>query len=264
MISFLVKVFGGVGVCRGTQVAEYIGARLNPTEGYENDMCIFVKNRPPAVFPDRSFYDVNDHPRACTWLLDHPEMKVITVSQVQTDEYMKILENDLVFIPHHHCNYERAKRPDREIRTVGVMGNVHSFYKYTSKIKRMFEDKGFEFIYIPSHTTREDCCEFYKAIDIQVVWRPHQKARLRDPLKLSNAGSFGIPSVCYPEEAYVREWGDKFIHVRSIEEMIDATCKLRDEPSWYEEMANRAILKAERYHMEHISKLYLQLEGLCS
>src|SRR3990167_7107951 len=28
---------------RGDQIAEYLGAKVNPTEGYENDICIYIK-----------------------------------------------------------------------------------------------------------------------------------------------------------------------------------------------------------------------------
>ena len=32
---------------RGNQMAEYLGGKLNPTEGYENDVCIYVKPHVP-------------------------------------------------------------------------------------------------------------------------------------------------------------------------------------------------------------------------
>ena len=35
---------------RGVQVAEQIGAKLNPEEGYENDVCIYVKPHVPKGF----------------------------------------------------------------------------------------------------------------------------------------------------------------------------------------------------------------------
>jgi hypothetical protein len=41
-ISFFTKK-GGSGEIRGKQVAEYIGARLNPETNFEKDLCIYVK-----------------------------------------------------------------------------------------------------------------------------------------------------------------------------------------------------------------------------
>ncbi|KKL03735.1 hypothetical protein LCGC14_2623170, partial [marine sediment metagenome] len=50
--------------------------------------------------------------------------------------------------------------------------------------------------------TREDVCEFYKTIDIQIAFRtPGKEVRppiFRNPLKVFNAGSFKIPTVAYP------------------------------------------------------------------
>ena len=265
MFSFFVKIWHGVGRCRGDQMAERLGGKLNPTDGFEDDVCIFVKDRPNWRFPDgnfplRSYYDVNDHPRACTWLLDNP-MKVIVVSKTMYAHHSACLNRkDLLLIPHHHCNYNRELRPERDVTTVGVIGNSRAFYGYDENVRKMFRENGFNFIYEQGYT-RELTVELYKSIDIQVVWRLHRKASLRDPMKLSNAGSFGIPTVAYPEQDFVEEWGDNFIPVHSLEEMMKQCCKLRDDKAYYAEMSNRALVKAEEYHIEHIAKLYQQLEG---
>ena len=49
MISFFIGG-GGSGIIRGEQVAHKLGAKLNPTSGYEDDVCIYVKGIPPIPF----------------------------------------------------------------------------------------------------------------------------------------------------------------------------------------------------------------------
>ena len=42
MISFFYGT-GGAGDIRGKQTADYLGGKKNPKEGFENDICIYVK-----------------------------------------------------------------------------------------------------------------------------------------------------------------------------------------------------------------------------
>ena len=49
---------------RGDQIADYIGAKLNPSSGFEDDVCIYVKphvERPPFDFKGKkSYLDIVD------------------------------------------------------------------------------------------------------------------------------------------------------------------------------------------------------------
>ncbi len=112
---------------------------------------------------------------------------------------------------------------------------------------------------------RETAVEFYRTIDIQFSFRPtHPRYIINhmNPLKLSNAGSFGIPTVSYPEPAYVAEWKDECIWSESITQLVKQAKMLSVTPSLYKELSEKAIKKAESYHIDNIAKLYLKLGSL--
>ena len=79
-------------------------------------------------------------------------------------------------------------------------------------------------------------------------------------LKLANAGSFGIPTISYPEPAYTNEWSDEAIYSDSLYELIRQAKKLSNNREQYKEMSEKALKKAESYHIDNISKLYLDLK----
>lgn len=106
--------------------------------------------------------------------------------------------------------------------------------------------------------------DFYYDMDIQVGYRPKSKFRgmapYQNPNKLGNSSSFGIPMVAYPEPSYVREFGDSFVHAHSIEEILAQIKRLKDDPLYYKYMAQKALAIAEDYHIDNVSKRYLDLE----
>ena len=67
-ISIFFNTRSGSGKCRGAQICKYINANANPADGYENDVCIWVK-RPPyypdtnvlvSKIPKHSYIDIVD------------------------------------------------------------------------------------------------------------------------------------------------------------------------------------------------------------
>lgn len=259
-ISFFTGMMDASGVCRGLQVCEYLGAKFNPTSGYENDICIFVKKRPPDSFPKHSYYDVVDHPRAGTWLLEHPNMKVIATSVLQKEYLSKVLgRKDIILIPHHHCNYERVRRNDRPVKNVGFIGNLKTFQYDLYELCNRLSKSGLNLIFRYKYSNRQDVVNFYNKIDIQIIWRFNIRHNYHNPLKLSNAGSFGIPTISYPEPNFVTEWNDYFIPVLTIDKLFQKIEWLRDEKN-YKQISDKVIEKAEEYHIEKISKLYLELK----
>jgi hypothetical protein len=260
-ISFFAKVTDGSTYCRGLQISEYLGAKLNPISVYDDDICIFVKKPPPNSFPKYSYYDVVDYPRAGSWLLLHPEIKIIVISKIEKQYYSRVLNRmDLILIPHHHCNYDCEKRDRKEVKTVGTIGNINTFYYDWDIVKSKFEKENINFIYETVCRNRYDVINFYKKIDVQVIWRRKLKEQIHNPLKLSNAGSFGIPTIAWPEKDFIYEWDGDFISVTSIDDMVKEVCKLRNNKDYYNEMSLKSLAKAEEYHIEKISKLYLELK----
>lgn len=241
-------------------MAEYLNAKRNPKTGYEDDTCIFIKVGWIENYPKRSYLDIVDAGRWLEWAKAHPTIKVIASSVVAKNFLSEYLNRDVVLIPHHHCNFERWVRPDREVKTVGILGSINSFRYPVEKFRKQLSEIGLELKVGRGLRTREEVVEFYKSIDIHVTWRYKVSyARLKNTLKLSNACSFGIPTVACPERAYINEYGGYYIPARTIDELISSIKFLKDNHTFYREYADKGVIKAEAYHIENISKLYLKL-----
>ncbi len=267
---------GGSGYIRGTQMARYLNGKNNPAEGYEDDFCIYVKITPPHPFcpkvtPKHVYSDVDDSYEASVFLKDHPEFGVIAIS-LTAQEYLKKLlrREDVFYIPHQHCNFERRLRPQREVKTVGIIGQKSSFQYPTEEFRKKVEDIGMELKYEEDywHTykgnkqqeMRLNVADFYLSLDVQVVFRPQAKYKLlapfANPNKMGNSASMGIPTVAYPEKSYVREFEGCFLPANTIGEMVEWLRKLKDDPILYEDIAKKNLERSEFYHIDNIAKMY--------
>ena len=256
---------GTAGYVRGEQMADALGGKKNPESGYENDICIYVKILPPENPPKHSYADVDDSTRLAEYLGTHRNLGVIVIS-TNTAKYLakRLQRNDIIVIPHAHCNYENWTRPDREVKTVGVIGSITSFQADTEGFKNRLKEIGLEFSYQKEYwdtyqNNRLKVCDFYKTIDIQVCWRPKMFAKhFKNPNKLVNAGSFGIPTIAYMETGF-KEWEKKFIDVVRINEMIAFCYKLKEDKGYYDYYAQLALEKAKENHIDNIIELYKKL-----
>jgi hypothetical protein len=266
---------GGSGYIRGHQMAQYLGGKENPTKGFKNDICIYVKLFPPENHPKHSYLDVDDSWQAAEYLKTHPELGVIAIAETAKDHLEKLLKRkNIIFIPHQHCNFERWMRPNRPVKTVGIVGTTGSFQFPIDVFRKELAKIGLELKYevnfklkyrsTPDKEMRLKVCDFYKTIDIQAVWRPNYKypreGPFKNPNKLENAGSFGIPTVSFPEPNFVREWNRCFIQVNSVRRLIKVCDRLKNDPRFYRWYARRALARAEDYHIDKIAKLYLKLK----
>lgn len=260
MISFFTHS-GGAGLIRGEQVAKRIGAKLNPKEGYENDVCIYVKCVPPDNYPKNSYIDVVEDSAGLRWVKQHPTVGIIASSKSIYEHLKGILKNKIVLIPQHHCNFERIKRTRKEIKIVGIIGNKAAFQYPLDKLKFSLDRMGLELktLIKKVFTSRQEVVDFYKEIDMQLVWRPNSDGILRNPLKLINAMSFGIPTIAYPEKDFLMELENYFIGVKYMDEMIEESYFLSTGKYYYDEFVKKGVLKSEEYHIDNISKLYLKL-----
>jgi hypothetical protein len=262
VISFFFNKTGS-GEIRGRQIGTYLGARLNPQEGYEDDVCIYVKMQPPVHYPKKSFVDVVDGCGLVGWCKEHPSCGVISTSLTGQRYLSEVLKKKVVFIPEHHCNFERELRPDRSVTTVGVIGVMKGFNLDPEETRLRFLKEGMNFVWTEDFTTRGDVIDFYRGIDIQICWRPHVKgmhAQLHNPLKLANAASFGIPTVSYGEDNYRAEFELCFFPVYTVDDLFRFTLELRDEPRLYKHLAEVGLKKAEEYHIEKVAKYYEELK----
>lgn len=246
---------------RADQIANYLGAKLNPENGYENDICIYVK---PMVRKDedfkfegkRSYLDIVDGHNLGQLMLKHPEVGVIVCSQADYEIMSKELPNKVVLIPQHHCNFERIKRNLNGIKTVGVIGTKSAFVFLPTGLKEALANRDIKLLEYSNFFSREDIIDFYSKIDIQIVWRPY-KMRLSNPLKLVNAASFGIPTFALDENTFKEiQW---YAPVENLNQFLDKLDAFMAFPQLYEDFSEHCFKEAEKYHIDNITKLYKNL-----
>jgi len=252
---------GGAGIIRGEQMAKKLRAKLNPKDGYEDDVCIYVKCVPPTNHSKNCYVDVVEDSEGLRWARNHPEVKLIASSYTIYAYLDANFPNEKVFIPQHHCNFERAVRTRKEVKVAGIIGNKASFQYPLGELEAKLNLIGIELktLIKKRFDSREEVVNFYKQIDIQVVWRPNSDGVLRNPLKLINAMSFGIPTVSYPETDFVEEFRGCFIEADSIELLLTYIQGLQRDDDLYKTVSNLALERSKYYHIDNISKLYLKL-----
>lgn len=251
-------------VVRGWQIAEKIGARLNPKSGYKSDLCIYVK---PQLDADSGFkfegkkqyLDIIDRFDLVPLIKTNPKLSVITCSEMDYVGLAEILATDalsnkVVLIPQHHCNYDREIRIGKEINTVGVIGTDYTFKNLPPDLEPQLSQRGIKLLKSSDFLKRRDVVNFYKNIDLQIVWRPWRK-KLANPIDIINAASFGIPTIAF-EEPYFKEMGNCYIPVLNFDEFLFRLDQLRSSATLYNNYSELCLEKAERYHIDNIAKLY--------
>lgn len=251
-------------IIRGYQIADYIGAKLNPTEGYEDDVCIYVK---PHVKPgedmefvDRAYLDIIDGNNLVHLLNKHPEVSVITCSYASFNAITSEVTNPVHLIPQHHCNFEKFKNTQRGVLTVGCIGTKAAFINIPPQLIHEIRALGVTFLEFSDFNSREDIINFYKKIDVQMVWRPYMRGRatLSNPLKIVNAASFGVPTIALDEIAF-REMRGAYIPVDTETEFIQSLKEFILSKDMYSQFSGYGVEKSESYHISHIGKLYKDL-----
>jgi hypothetical protein len=214
---------------RGEEIAEYLGAKFNQER---SDVNIYVKGFAHGRVKDGDYIDILDDDWTVGWLKDKPGIKVIAMSLAHYDWLKKELKNEIVYIPHHHVNFERVARTRKEITTCGYIGAPQNI-----------KAEGFEFTDQRVYKTRQDIIDFYKKIDIQIIGDVPDVPYYH-PTKIINAMSFGIPTVSPKKIAYREVDGFYFQNLEELKGGWDA---------------DRLIKEAEKYHISNIAKLYQQL-----
>lgn len=247
---------------RGDQIAEHIGARFNPTENYQEDICIYVKPNvrkgDDFVFEGKKNYiDIIDGHNLGQLALKHPEVGIITCSKHDEAIMKSVLPNEVVNIPQHHANFERRTRYPRPIKRVGVIGTKGAFPFLPKGLRGELEKRGLELIEYSKFLVRQDIVDFYLNIDLQVVWRPYKKI-LSNPLKIVNGASFGVPTIALDELAF-KELDGHYLGVNNFASLIMRLDNLMFDGDLYNHYSRRCIEKAEEYHIDNVGKMYKNL-----
>ena len=248
-------------IIRAQQIADRLGAKLNPKSGYDHDICIYIKPHVNAgddfKFEGQPYLDIIDGWGLLPLLKMHPEVPVIACSQLDVQVLSAAVPNKVILIPQHHCNFERLSRTRREITVVGVIGTPHAFPFLPPALKSELGKRGLTLLEYSHFTTRQDIINFYQKIDVQIVWRPYSK-KLSNPLKLVNSSSFGIPTLAL-DEPCLSEMTGCYIPVSTFDEFLTQLDSLRSSPTMYTQYSQRCLAKAQEYHIDHVAKLYRQL-----
>lgn len=246
---------------RGDQMADYLGAKFNPQQDYQDDVCIYVK---PWVekggdmnLEGIPYIDIIDGHNLGQLALKHPEAGVIVCSRADQAVMSSVIPNKIVFIPQHHCNFERQLKTLGQITKVGIIGTKEAFKFLPQGLKKALSERGIDLVEYSKFFTRQDIINFYQNIDVQIVWRPYKK-RLSNPLKIVNAASFGIPTIALDEEAF-KEVSSCYIPVSTLGELLGELDALRSFQNIYFDFSAKCVVKAEEYHIENVSKLYRNL-----
>ena len=266
--SFFRDFRGGPGEIRGKQIAGKLNGKLDPEVGYENDICIYILGSYPRTTPEPqyAYYDVLD----CGFsrlsrLQRFTKGDIIAVSTTQVPDLKKYYpERKIYVIPQHHCNFKNELRPERPRKVVGCIGGMSAVQWPHWGVEMLLKEVGLEWKFEKYYSKRRAVVDFYKTIDIQLSFRPYHPRGIMshmNHLKLANAGSFGIPTVSFPEPAYVDGWKNECLWGESIQNLALQAKKLADDDSFYTDMAQRVIEKSKGYHIDNIAKLYLELPG---
>jgi len=201
-------------------------------------------------------------------LLIHPRLNAIAIGPMSSQFIGKRVRNKIVVIPEHNCNFEGYTRNfDKEVKVVGAMHHPGNFDLDVKAVTKALASIGLEFRAVDTFKTRDDVVNFYKEIDIQLCFRfwrgigQKEPPELKNPLKLENAGSFKIPTVAFPEPCFIEEFGEStFKHVFDVEDIVEACKILKSNKRYYQEYAERAWQRAQDFHIDKISPLYLELD----
>lgn len=243
---------------RGDEIAEYLGAKLNPTSGYENDVCIHVKPKGLEKVRDGHWLDYLDGKNMALLLKERPQIKVIAASQSSFKHLKANLQNEVFLIPQHHINFERTKRERREITIGGYIGSPSpEAFKMYDGIKFRLKEIGFDFLTCFNFKTRQDAIDLYKSIDLFIIGVWKEKNTNKMPTKVINAASFGIPSIAYPLKGYEDIEG-YYVPARNIEELLVEVEKFKDK-DYYNEWSKKVWEMSEKYHIDQIAGLYREL-----
>jgi hypothetical protein len=245
---------------RAEEIADYLGAKLNPSGGYENDVCIYIKGYHLDQVRDGDYVDVLDGTYTARLLKGRPKIKVIAMSKPHMEYLRTFLKNEIVYIPHHHINFERIRRKRKKIINCGYVGsNPRHDVGLNKEIAERLVKIGLNFMPYYNYDNREDIINYYKKIDLQIIGRfNYLDIPYYHQTKIVNAMSFGIPTISSPRLGYM-EVRDFYVPVNNMDELVKAALKMKD-PDYYNQWPKKIMTEAEKYHISKIAKLYKKLK----
>jgi len=257
-------------IIRGQQIAERLGAELNPSKLYSDEIVIFVKTLDIELAKrlKSPYIDIVDSDSALEDISKISQLKVIVMTELAKQYIGARIENEVIVIPEHHCNYENVLRTRKEVKVLGYVGSTDCLHLNSVLLDAKLREIGMRFHCLfcdGRDLNREDICQFYKTIDVQLAFRPTNLSHkmppeLKNPLKLENAGSFGIPTIAYPELNYIIEFKEHFLSVLNYDDIIKNCLRLKESERFYDICSQEVLESSKIYHINEIIKLYKGLK----
>lgn len=257
---------------RGYQIADALGCKVNePIKSLDETVVAVKTYLNPELNPNMDkmtnlYYDFIDDSNMVQAAKRYPYAKIIVLTDLMKQVVGGQIKNEIVILPEHSCNFEQAKRDRDEVKVVGYVGSRDCFDLDSDEITDVLKQMGLEFKFLICETdkvTRKDVCEFYKTIDIQLAYRlPEKDIRpdvYRNPLKIFNAGSFGIPTVAFPEIAYRFTASTYFLEASSLDAIVSKCYCLKNDKKLYEFYSNRVFNWSKQFDIAKVAERYAKL-----
>lgn len=271
MLKFISNTWGS-GDIRGKQIAAYLNVPCD-VKAEVGDIFVAVKSEVLDAELARGlvkslWIDVVDGYGLIDFLNEHPWTKAIAISGMAYEFIRNRVENEMVIIPEHHCNFNNETRPeDREVHVVGAACYPGNFDLDPTEVRNALASIGMDFQIKTEFNGKQEVIDFYKNMDIQLCFRKfrgienREPPELKNPLKLENAGSFKLATVSYPEPNFIKEFGDgAFLPARNLSEIVEQCRKLKENKILYQAVSGWAHMKAKEFHISKIAPLYLKLD----
>lgn len=277
-ISFFITKNNGSGICRGEQISNNIlGSRVFLKEDINIDLlnttiCIWVKflKGDDKILNNidiskNFFIDIVDGTKGIKFARKNSQVGVIASSRSSYEYMRKALDrDDVILIPHHHCNFENSVIPDRPIEKVGFIG-CDPQNMFDEEFEKLLKNVGLHFVSLINPKTRESVVSFLQSIDIQIAATfgiSLEKRYLKNSLKISNGGSFRIPTVATPEISYKSDYDECFITAYDTESIIKSCELLKNNKSLYKTIAEKSFKRSKDYHIDRIVELYEKTKNI--
>lgn len=258
-------------VADGVEAVFSYGVHDSDERAREGDTLIFIKCSPlkdPVLDKCKVFIDVVDSHGTFKAIKKYKHLKdvrVISIGDVANDYIHSELRgsHSIYKIPEQHCNFENVIRPkERSVNVVGFCGYDYNFHLDEKLLQKMLNALGYDLIMKTDmqDATRESICSFYEQIDIQVCYRRDVGLcvpLLKNPLKVINAASFGVPTVSFLEPSY-KECQSIITTATDIYDMVKGIAAFTDKDV-YDKAAEKCIEFAKDYHIDKIVKKYREV-----
>ena len=257
---------------RGRQIARELEmdtlplAELTPDAAAKYDAVIYVKRAPkPTVIGEirrrgvKQVFDVLDNYSVWDVAPRAKRMDALIGANLTHAVHLQAKYGvPAVEIPHHHCNFDELRIPERNPPTLGFISTPDTWKQnqtlvtgtglpVVSNVSRKGE-RGFERL-----------VDAYLSVDIGFSFRADpDKLRFNCANKLTNFMSFGIPSVLTPESGYLEygKHGETVLYAHTRADFVDLIRWLAEDEEMRRRMGQAAYEAAKPFHISRIADRY--------